>query len=166
VTFVIISVIVYAPMFLEAQRAAKNERAQRDRGGIEPFDDVYRLMRVAYPGAFLLMIVEGAARGRPSSAVCALGAAVFAFAKALKWWAIATLGPAWTFRVIVVPGDPLVARGPYRLMRHPNYAAVVGELLGAALMTGAVFAGLVGTAAFAVLLRKRIAVEERMLKLN
>ena len=51
-------------------------------------------------------------------------------------------------------------------MRHPNYAAVVGELLGAALMTGAVFAGLVGTAAFAVLLRKRIAVEERMLKLN
>ena len=162
----VIFVVVFGPMLVEARRAARNERAQRARGGVEPGDDVYAAMRIAYPGGFLLMIAEGAARNGAPPPVFVCGAVVFVLAKALKWWAIATLGRAWTFRVVVVPGDPLVARGPYRLMRHPNYAAVVGELLGAALMTGAVFAGLVGTAAFAVLLRKRIAVEERMLKLN
>jgi methyltransferase len=52
-------------------------------------------------------------------------------AQALRWWCIAVLGPRWTTRVVVVPGLPLVARGPYRWMRHPNYLAVVVE--GAAL---------------------------------
>ena len=55
---------------------------------------------------------------------------VFAGAKALKWWAIDTLGGAWTFRVIVVPDAPLVARGPYRWLRHPNYVGVLGEFIG------------------------------------
>ena len=39
-----------------------------------------------------------------------------------------TLGRRWTIRVIVVPGERLVARGPYRLLRHPNYAVVTGEI--------------------------------------
>jgi methyltransferase len=158
-----IFVVVFAPMAIEATRAAGNERVQRARGGIEPPDDVYPLMRVAYPGAFLLMIAEGLARSGAPPYLFAFGAAVFILAKALKWWAIATLGRAWTFRVIVVPGDPRVVHGPYRLMRHPNYAAVVGELVGTALMTGGVIAGVAGTTLFALLLRKRIAVEERML---
>ena len=158
-----IFVVVFVPMLIEARRAVRNERAQRARGGIEPGDDVYAAMRIAYPVGFLLMIAEGAARNGSPPPVFVFGAVVFVLAKALKWWAIATLGRAWTFRVVVVPGDPLVARGPYRLMRHPNYAAVVGELAGAALMTGAFVAGAVATAGFAVLLRKRIAVEERML---
>ena len=43
--------------------------------------------------------------------------------------------------MIVVPGDPLVASGPYRYLRHPNYVGVVGELVGAALMTRALITG-------------------------
>ena len=160
----VILVAVFVPMLFEGRRAAANERAQLLRGGIEPRDDVYAWMRFAYPGAFLLMIVEGLWR-QPSLALFVSGAAVFVLAKTLKWWAIATLGPAWTFRVIVVPGDVLVSRGPYRAIRHPNYVAVIGELLGVALMTGAAIAGTVATAGFAVLLRRRIAVEERMLGL-
>ena len=159
----IVFAIVFVPMLVEARRAARNERAQRARGGIEPGDDVYAAMRIAYPGGFLLMIAEGAARNGAPLVVFVFGAVVFALAKALKWWAIATLGRAWTFRVVVVPGDPRIARGPYRLMRHPNYAAVVGELIGAALMAGAPIAGSLATVGFALLLRKRIAVEERML---
>jgi isoprenylcysteine carboxyl methyltransferase (ICMT) family protein YpbQ len=48
--------VVYVPMLVEAARAAGNERAQRARGGIEPEDDVYSLMRVMYPATFLAMI--------------------------------------------------------------------------------------------------------------
>jgi methyltransferase len=85
-------------------------------------------------------------------------------AKALKAWAIQALGVRWTFRVLVLPGVPLVTRGPYALMRHPNYVAVVGELVGAALMFGSPVTGPVGLIAFGSLLRRRIAVEERALK--
>jgi len=92
------------------------------------------------------------------------GATVFVLAKAFKWWAILTLGPFWTFRVIVVPGVTLVATGPYRWLRHPNYVGVVGELAGAALMTGALVTGPIAAAGFLFLLSKRIAVESRMLE--
>jgi methyltransferase len=148
-------------MLVEARRASRNERAQRARGGVEPAGDVYRLMQVVYPGAFLAMLVEGAVRGVPSPGVLVAGAAVFAAAKALKWWAIFSLGPFWTFRVIVVPGAALVARGPYRWLRHPNYVGVLGELAGVAAMAGAPVSGVVATGLFAALLVKRIAVEER-----
>lgn len=48
-------------------------------------------------------------------------------AQVLRWWCIATLGPRWNTLVIVLPGEPLVRRGPYRWIHHPNYVAVVVE---------------------------------------
>ena len=93
-------------MLVEARRAASNERAQLARGGIEPPDDVYRVMQFVYPAAFLAMFAEGFARGLAPTPLMIAGAAIFAAAKALKWWAILSLGPFWTFRVIVVPGAP------------------------------------------------------------
>ena len=155
-TLLLVSIAVFAPMLVEARRASANERAQRARGGIEPAGDVYKIMQAAYPGAFLVMIAEGAVRGVPPPAVLAAGVALFAAAKALKWWAILALGPFWTFRVIVVPGAPLVARGPYRYLRHPNYVAVAGELIAAAMMTGAIVMGPIATAGFVLLMLKRI----------
>ena len=151
-------------MAVEARRAARNERAQRGRGGIEPKGDVYRIMQVAYPAAFLVMIGEGLLRGgAPSSTPLALGLALFAASKALKWWAIRSLGVAWTFRVIVVPGVALVATGPYRLLRHPNYVAVTGELVSVALMSEARIAGPLATALFVLLMVRRIAIENAAL---
>jgi isoprenylcysteine carboxyl methyltransferase (ICMT) family protein YpbQ len=98
----IISFVVCGSMLVEASRASANERAQRARGGREPADDVYTMMRIACP------------------AVCLT-------ANALKWWGIVSLGPFWTFRVVVVPGARLVTAGPYRWLRHPNYAGVMGN---------------------------------------
>ena len=155
--------VVFIPMLIEARLAAINERAQRSRGGIEPHDDVYGIMRFAYPGVFLAMIAEGAIW--PGHQYVPAGATLFLLAKALKSWAIVSLGDAWTFRVIVRPGVALVASGPYRWLRHPNYVAVVGELLGVALMSGARIAGPIGTILFALLMYRRISVEERALNL-
>jgi methyltransferase len=155
-----IFVLIFLPMLFEAGRASRNERQQRARGGVEPSGDVYALMQFAYPGSFLVMILEGLVRGAPPRSVFLAGLIVFAFAKALKWWAVTSLGPAWTFRVIVVPGMALTTTGPYRWVRHPNYIAVLGEFLGAALMTGALITGPLAAAAFALLIRRRIKVEE------
>ena len=159
----LLSIAVFGALGVEARRAARNERGQRARGGIEPEGDVYRLMRIAYPGAFATMIAEGFLRDPPPAAVIAAGVAVLAAAKALKWWAIVTLGPSWTFRVVVVPNAPLIDGGPYRWLRHPNYVGVVGELLGVALIAGAPVSGVAAITGFGVLLIKRIRVEERML---
>jgi len=159
----LILIAVFGFMVLEAWRAAANEAAQIARGGIEPRGDVYKMMRVAYPAAFLAMVAEGAVRGGVPLPILTAGATLFAVAKVLKWWAILTLGRAWTFRVIVVPGAPLIVHGPYRYLRHPNYVAVIGELAAVALMTGAAKTGPVATIAFGALMLKRIAVEERAL---
>jgi methyltransferase len=156
--------IVFAGMIAEARRATANERAQRARGGAEPAGDVYAIMRVAYPGVFAAMLLEGALRGGAVSNAAVAGATLFLAAKSLKWWAILSLGPFWTFRVIVVPGARLVAAGPYRWLRHPNYVGVMGELAGAALVAGAPVSGLAGIATFGWLIARRISVEERALR--
>jgi methyltransferase len=112
------------------------------------------------------MAAEGLLRGAASTTTVLAGASVFLAAKALKWWAIATLGPLWSFRVLVLPGVALVASGPYRFLRHPNYLALAGEIVGAALLLGAPVAGVLGAVAFGTLLRRRIAIEERALGLR
>jgi methyltransferase len=156
--------LVFVPMLFEARLAAAHERAQRARGGMEPAGDVYKMMRIAYPGAFAAMLVEGAWRGGGPGGAAIAGLTLFAASKGLKYWAIASLGQSWTFRVIVVPGAPLVATGPYRWLRHPNYVAVAGELVGIALAAGAWLTGPIATAGFIALMSKRAAVETRMLQ--
>jgi methyltransferase len=155
--------IITAFMLLEARRASRNEAAQRSRGAVEPPHDVYPLMQILYPGVFLAMIVDGALHPAPPSAVVAAGALIFAAGKTLKWWAIVTLGECWTFRVLVVPGAVPIRRGPYRVLRHPNYVGVVGELAGAAMVAGAPVAGPIGTVMFVALMGARVRVENRAL---
>jgi methyltransferase len=153
--------VVYLPMLAEARRAARNERAQRARGGIEPDHDVYGMMRVAYPLAFLLMIADGSQASSHNPGRMVAGLSLFAVAKVLKWWAILTLGGAWTFRVLVVPGSTPLTSGPYRYLRHPNYVGVIGELLGVAIIMGAFRAGPPAVVGFALLVWRRIRVEEK-----
>jgi methyltransferase len=65
--------------------------------------------------------------------------------------------------VLVVPGEPLVASGPYRWLRHPNYLAVIGELISVALIVDAPVAGALGAIGFGGLILARIRVEDRAL---
>lgn len=147
----------------EAALAAHNESVLRSRGATEPPGDVYATMRWAYPACFVMMAAEGALTGPSTPTLLPLGLAIFGLGKALKIWAISTLGVRWTFRVLVLPGAPLVARGPYAVMRHPNYLAVVGELAGFAGVVWAPVTGLLAVIGFGALMRRRIAVEDRAL---
>jgi methyltransferase len=154
---------VLAVMAGEAVLSAHNASVLRARGAVEPPDDVYQLMQFAYPLAFVAMAVEGALRGPSPPLALGVGLGLFGVAKALKGWAISTLGTRWSFRVLVPPGEPPIARGPYRLMRHPNYLAVCGEILGAALISGGFASGAVAFAGFGWLMLRRIAIEDRAL---
>jgi methyltransferase len=158
--------LVFVPMILEARRSNRNDRVLRAAGAIEPSGDVYQAMQVFYPLSFLLPIAEGFVRARPTSTLMAVGLIVFLVAKALKYWAIATLGERWTFRVLVPPHSSRTIEGPYRWMRHPNYVAVGGEIAGVALMAQAWITGVLMLIVFTLLMRARIRVEEQALGLR
>ena len=147
----------------EAVLSAFNEKVLRARGAIEPADDVIGLMRFVYPGAFVAMGIEGALTGPAPENVLMGGLALFGLAKALKVWAISSLGPKWSYRVLVVPGDPLVTSGPYQFISHPNYLAVVGEIISVAAIVWAPITGVLATIVFGWLMIARIRVEERAL---
>lgn len=69
--------------------------------------------------------------------------AVFFVLQGLRVWVLMTLGPRWTTRIIIVPGEQLVAHGPYRYMSHPNYCVVIGEMLVLPLAFGLIWYGVV-----------------------
>jgi methyltransferase len=150
-------------MAAEALVSRRHEQVLLQRGAIEPPGDVYRTMRWAYPAAFVVMAAEGALAGSPPGPHTTAGVLLMIASKALKYWAIASLGPRWTFRVLVVP-EPLVQHGPYAIVRHPNYVAVVGEMVSMALLVGAPVSGITATLLFSLLIRKRIRVENLALR--
>ncbi|NEA33425.1 isoprenylcysteine carboxyl methyltransferase family protein [Streptomyces sp. SID13031] len=98
------------------------------QGGVESGKGHYPFMVVLHTGFLVGCLVEAIVADRPF--IPALGWSMFAvvlLAQGLRWWCIGVLGQQWNTRVIVVPGLRLVAAGPYKFLRHPNYVAVVAE---------------------------------------
>jgi methyltransferase len=89
--------------------------------------------------------------------------AVVLLSQGLRWWCVASLGKRWNTLVIVVPGLPLVTRGPYKWLRHPNYVAVVAEGIALPLVHSAWLTAIGFTVANALVLRERLRVENTAL---
>jgi methyltransferase len=134
------------------------------RGGLEYGKGHYPVMVVLHSGLLVGAAVEVAVAHRPF--VPALGWPMLGLVvatQALRWWCIRTLGRRWNTRIVVVPGLPLVRRGPYRWLSHPNYVAVVLEGVALPLVHTAWVTALVFTALNAPLLAVRIRAEEAAL---
>ncbi|MET7910420.1 isoprenylcysteine carboxylmethyltransferase family protein [Streptomyces avermitilis] len=155
---------VAAERVVELVVARRNERWSTARGAIVTGQGHYPAMVVLHTALLVGCLAEVWLADRPFVPALAWPMlAMLAGSQALRWWCIGTLGPRWNTRVIVVPGLPLVTSGPYRLLRHPNYVAVVAEgvalpLVHTAWVTAAVF-----TVLNAVLLTVRIRCENRAL---
>lgn len=89
---------------------------------------------------------------------------VFVVLQGLRVWVLATLGPRWTTRIIVLPGAPLVAKGPYRFISHPNYVVVIGEIAVLPLVFGLSWFALVFSVLNAGVLWIRIRAENAALR--
>jgi methyltransferase len=137
------------------------------RGGVESGRGHFPVMVLLHTALLVGAVVEVVAADRPFVPLMGWPMLVLVIAaQALRWWCIATLGPQWNTRVIVVPGATLVAAGPYRLLRHPNYVAVVVEGLALPLVHTAWVTAVAFTVLNLLLLTVRIRVEEQALGLR
>jgi methyltransferase len=99
----------------------------------------------------------------PSRPVDGFWLALFILLELGRLWVLTTLGPRWTTRIIVLPDTPLVRRGPYRFVNHPNYWVVIGEIAVLPLVFGLWQVALVFTLLNAAMLTVRIRQENRAL---
>jgi methyltransferase len=150
--------------FIALQRLAElvlaNHNARRllTAGGVEYGRGHYPFM-VALHGAWLI----GLAFLGHDRDINPILLGVFVLLQAARVWVIATLGRRWTTRVIVLPGAPLIAGGPYRFLKHPNYWIVAGEIAVVPLALGLPIFAAIFTALNAAILYQRIRVENAAL---
>ena len=164
-----IGVVVFAAALVvqrlvELRISARHATLLRARGAVEHGRGHYPLLVLVHTLLPLGMIAEAWFLDARPGALWPLWALLFALAQGLRYAAIRALGQFWNVRVLVVPGAGLVRTGPYRWLKHPNYVAVVIELIAAPMLIGAWRTALVVTALNAVALTLRIRCEERALE--
>lgn len=162
--FLGVVLLVVAQRLVELGLSRRNELRLRRRGAIEAGRSHYPWM-VALHAAFLISApLEVWLLDRPLHPWLAgtMGTLLVA-ATTLRYWTIRTLGERWTTRVLCLPGGAIESGGPYRYMRHPNYAAVMTETVALPLIHTAWITALVFGVLNAILLVVRIRVEESIL---
>lgn len=138
--------------------AHANTRNLKARGAIEVGASHYPFVVAVHAGWLTALWMLG--RYQPVNLPVL---AVFVTLQGLRVWIIATLGSRWTTRIIVLPGEPLIASGPYRYLAHPNYAVVAAEIAILPLALHLPMTALVFTLLNAVVLFIRIRAESRVL---
>jgi methyltransferase len=150
---------VIAQRVLELAWAQRNTRRLLAQGAVEHAARHYPLFVVLH-AAWLACVAFAAWPDAPANPGWL---AVYAALQIARAWVMASLGPYWTTRIITIPGTPLVARGPYRFVRHPNYWVASAEIVVLPLVFGEWLVAAVFTVANALLLRIRIAQEDAVL---
>lgn len=155
---------IAAERLAELVVARRNARWSMSNGGKEFGRDHYPAMVSMHALLLMSCVVETWSLGRPF--IWWLGwpmLAVVALSTAVRWRCVTVLGRRWNPRLIVIPDAPLVLRGPYRWMRHPNYAAVAAEVAALPLVHSAWLTAIVFSAANAAVLNVRIRAENAAL---
>jgi len=142
----------------------RNARRAFAKGAVEVGRADFRVMAALHAAFLIACPLEVWLLRRPFPGIFGWGFLLAAvLAQSLRYWAILTLGERWNVRIIAWPSSPPVTQGPYRYVRHPNYLAVVAEILFVPLVHGAWICAALFTAANALVLRTRIRAEESAL---
>jgi len=164
VLYTLLVVLVAAGRLVELRIAKRNLRRLLERGGVEAAPGHYPWMVLLHTLFLISCPLEVWLLGRPSLPALGIPMLVLAvLATGLRYWVIRTLDGRWTTRIVVLPGVPPVTGGPYRLLRHPNYLAVITEMFALPLVHTAWITAIVFSALNAAVLRVRIRAEEEAL---
>jgi methyltransferase len=155
----IILALVALQRMIEIVYAERNTRALLARGAVEVGRNHYIfivLLHAAWLASIVFLLPDDATIHWPW-----LG--LFILLQLARVWVIGTLGPYWTTRIITLDAAPLVRKGPYRFVRHPNYLVVAGEIAALPMAFGEVWVAVVFTVLNAAVLAWRIREEDRAL---
>ncbi|MEO5922532.1 MAG: isoprenylcysteine carboxylmethyltransferase family protein [Bryobacteraceae bacterium] len=151
---------------LELRRSRKNQMRLLAAGGAKSPEPGYLWMVALHVSILVGAALETVWLHRPwIPSLGIVAVTLFLSANAARWWVIRTLGPRWNVQV-VSPSLGVIANGPYRYVRHPNYTAVFVEMLALPLIHSAWIVAAIGTFAHIFVLRHRVALEESVLQRN
>lgn len=164
-TFTALVLAVAAQRLWEVRRSARHQRALLAKGGREHAQEQLAWMRALHGAWLASMLFEAwlAPRDVPLG-VMLIAAAAFAAGQTLRALAMRALGQRWTISVITLPGEPAVAHGIFKHLRHPNYLGVCLELMALPIIGGAYVTAAAASIANAALLVIRVRAEEAALR--
>jgi methyltransferase len=151
----IAALIVLAQRGVEELHSQRNTRALLARGAREIGGDYYSVVAVTH----LAWIAGLASLIPPTAPVSIPWLGVYALLTVLRYWTIGTLGQYWTHRIITLDRAPVVRKGPYRYINHPNYAITIAETFVLPMAFGAIAFALIITAVWSTVLAYKIRLE-------
>ncbi|CAH0347770.1 isoprenylcysteine carboxylmethyltransferase family protein [Bacillus sp. CECT 9360] len=143
--------------------AQRNEKWMKKQGALEFGMSHYPWMVLMHIGFFSALILEVTLTGRELNSFWQLWLAIFLAAQAGRVWVIASLGKYWNTKIIVLPGAELMAKGPYKYIKHPNYLVVAIEIIIISLLFNAYITGILFSLLNVWMMTVRIPEEERAL---
>jgi methyltransferase len=152
----IVAFLVLCQRGAEELHSARNTNRLIATGGHEVGRAYYPVVATTHLAwiAAIAFLIE------PDAPVYYVMAGAFLLLQIVRYWVIGSLGRYWTHRIITLDNAPLVRRGPYALMRHPNYAVTVLETLMLPMVFGAVALGIIMMAVWVAVLRYKILLED------
>jgi methyltransferase len=159
----VFSLLVVERLF-ELRVAAKNRRILFQRGGQEFFPESYRVIFLMHLSFMICLIVESYPWFIAFDTLTLACLAAVLLLQLVRYWCVFSLKEYWNTRIILVPGDKVVRRGPYRFLRHPNYLVVTLEFFILPLLARAPLTLVIFSIANLFILRQRITLEEKALR--
>ncbi|WP_226666786.1 isoprenylcysteine carboxyl methyltransferase family protein [Metabacillus litoralis] len=144
--------------------AKRNEKWMLSRGGIEYGSDHYRYIVALHVFFLLSFLFEVLIFQREVTAFWYLLIPILIVTQMIRYWALLSLGSYWNTKIIIVPNEIVISRGPYQFLKHPNYMIVAVEILLIPLLFQAYVTALVFTILNIVMMIIRIPTEEKALK--
>ena len=156
--------VVVLQRLIELYLSRRNRQILCARGGREYHAETFPAMAGLHVLFIASLAVESYPWRFPLNAFTWCCLAALAIVTAGRYWVIASLGEYWNVRIVLVPGDLVKRRGPYRIMRHPNYLIIILEFFFLPLLMRAPVTLVVFSLANLFVLRKRIRLEENALR--
>lgn len=167
IAYLALLVAVAALRLVELRISKQHQREMLGRGAAKVDEPRFRWMVALHTLVLIGAALEVVFLHRPFIPVlAAVMFVIFLAANAVRWWVIRTLGEHWNVQVVDSTRLGVVTSGPFRFVRHPNYAAVFAEMIALPLIHTAWITALVGTVAHIVVLSQRLSTEERVLFAN
>ncbi len=157
-------------LFLIAQRvtelfiAKRNEEWMRNRGGVEHGNEHYPYIVGLHVLFLLSFFAEVKVFQRELSELWYVLVPILFLTQLMRYWAVISLGNYWNTKILIVPNDVVVSRGPYKFLKHPNYIVVAVEILLLPLLFHAYITALLFTILNAIMMTVRIPAEEQALQ--